>query len=613
MMTADEACKAAGHYSQSGQFLPAEHMYRFALQLNPRHAAALHGLGQVLYRKGSNSEAIIALRKSLELNPENADGWSDLGAALCRTQTFAEAEAACAEALRLRPKVAPALSNLGYALMGQGKPEQAIAVLEEAIRVRPNLAGAHANLGIAFKCLDRPEEALAALAEAHRLDPANTHTANTTGIVLQREGKLERALEFYLLALRLQPNYTDALNNLATCYKELGQFEEAIARYHRALQLEPDHALAYYNLSELAVGGRYQFSAEEIATLRRLFAAEDASNLSRTVAGFALGAVLDVQGSYDEAFGVYEQVNALRRGWLQANNRAFDHEQHRAFVDDIIATFDRKHFQRPRDWGTDSELPVFILGMPRAGTTLVEQIVASHPAVHGAGELGEFPRLVAQVMGRKAGLPKPEPFPGREAARDVAARHLRTLVQLGNEASRVTVKLPENVFYLGLLAELFPRARAIYCRRDPRDVCLSCYFHNFQHMDFAFSFEDVAVYYRQYERLMAHWRCVLPIPIYQVRYEDLLADQEGVTRGLISYCGLPWDERCLRFHNSSRPVQTASTVQVRRPLTGKSAGRWKHYQKHLAPLLEALKANGVNPEMPTADCSLEKLPCVPAK
>jgi hypothetical protein len=206
-------------------------------------------------------------------------------------------------------------------------------------------------------------------------------------------------------------------------------------------------------------------------------------------------------------------------------------------------------------------------------------------------------------------MPRPNPVACREMAQKLSSRYLCWLRQLAApaKATRVTDKNLGNVFYLGLIATIFPQARVIYCRRDPRDVCLSCYFQNFHYMDFSWSLEEIAFYYGQYERLIAHWRRVLPLSIYEVCYEDLITNQEHVTRNLLIHCGLSWDERCLAFYNTRRAVQTASTMQVRKPLSTKSAGRWKYYQSHIGPLLEALKANGVEPE-PAHSCTASNQP-----
>jgi hypothetical protein len=228
--------------------------------------------------------------------------------------------------------------------------------------------------------------------------------------------------------------------------------------------------------------------------------------------------------------------------------------------------------------------------MPRSGTTLVEQILASHPEVFGVGELGEFPRLMAQLTGtgKHGRLARAIPFPNRAVAKDVQSRYLRLLTDRVKGASRVVNKTLENAFYLGLLATLFPNARFILCRRDARDVCLSCYFNNFQNMDWSWSLEDIVAYYREYERVMNHWKKVLPLPIHEITYEDLIANQERVTRELLQFCGLDWNEHCLTFYDTCRTVQTASAIQVRSPLSAKSIGRWISYRAHLGPLLTAL-------------------------
>jgi len=580
---------ASGYYS-AGQFAPAEHMLRYVLEREPNHGAALHALGQIGYLTGNLNQAVVSMKRATECAPGNADYWNDLAVVYCKTVAFPEAVAACEEALRLRPDYAEALNNLGYALLYQGKYDRAVTALEEAVRLRPAMADAYGNMGAALKCLDRPEEAAAALDQGLRLNPNNADAANMAGMIVQREGELERAAGYYRHALRVRPNYADAMNNLATVFKEQGALDEAVAHYREALRIQPGHVLAYSNLGELAAAEKYHFPPEDLEWMRTYVANVDHQGLWRSVIGIALAAVLEVQGNYEEAFRLFEQAAALRRAWLQANKRAFDPQRHRAFIDDVITTFSSAYFQQVQGWGKDTELPIFILGMPRSGTTLVEQILASHPQVAGAGELGAFPRMMAQLTGTVGGseLARPVPFPNRAVANDVAADYLRRLTQLAKGTPHVTLKTLEHFVYLGLLATLFPRARVIYCRRDPRDVCLSCYFHNFQGMDYSWSLEDLAVYYRQYERLMAHWADVLPLPIHEVHYEGLIAHQEEVTRSLLTFCGLDWDEGCLAFHKTRRAVQTASTIQVRKPLSAKSIGRWRNYRTHLAPLLAAL-------------------------
>jgi hypothetical protein len=242
----------------------------------------------------------------------------------------------------------------------------------------------------------------------------------------------------------------------------------------------------------------------------------------------------------------------------------------------------------------DTEMPVFIIGMPRSGSTLVEQILASHPEVFGAGEIGDLPRFMTEYAVSQASSPANSilspPFLLRDqrAARELAAHYLESIAAFGTGAARVTIKTLQNFLHLGMIATLFPRARIIHCRRDTIDVCLSCFFTNFQNVDFAWSLSDIGVYHRSYQKLMAHWSRVLPLPIHEISYEELIQNQEAVTRKLLAFCGLDWDERCLAFWSTRRVVQTASAVQVRKPISSQAIGRWRHYRSHLGPLFEAL-------------------------
>ncbi len=389
----------------------------------------------------------------------------------------------------------------------------------------------------------------------------------------------------------LTSDAVDAAYSLAMALEQRGLFDEAIRYYHKTLDGAPDHAWALYSLSQLAAEDRYTFTAGEMQHLRGLVAANAGSPDERNTLCFTLATLLDKQGAYDEAFAYYRQGNELKRQMLRAENRAYDAAAHRAHVDALITTFDETYFDRARDWGRDTELPVFVLGMPRSGTTLVEQIVSSHPQVFGAGELEEMPRMMRRLAGTAAGADPsaPRPLPSQAAARDMAAAYLRHLERFSAGARRVTVKSLENYRYLGVLATLFSGARVIYCRRNPLDVCLSCYLQRFHYTNYTWSLEDIGSHYRQYERLMEHWRAVSPLPILEVRYEDLVANQEAMTRKLLDFCGLDWDERCLVYFKNPRPVRTMSVVQVRRPLFTKSIDRWRHYEAHLGPLFQALR------------------------
>jgi tetratricopeptide (TPR) repeat protein len=493
------------------------------------------------------------------------------------------------EAVRLQLDFAEAYNNLGNLCQQRGEWERAVTCLRRATELKPALAPFHSNLGNALRGRGKLAEAAQSYEQAARLEPDNPDLAYNFGVALHDEGDLDRAIENYHRALRLRPNFAAASNKLAIALKEQGLVDEAVLQFRRTLELAPGHAHAYYNLSELAGVGRYQFTASELERIKGLLASPDCSAVDRSLYAFTLASVLDKQGAYDEAFDYYRIGNELRKRYFEEHGLGFDAQEHKALVTRIIEFYGRSYFERVKKWGTATELPVFIIGMPRSGSTLVEQILASHPKVFGGGEIGEVYHFISQFSDNAGPLTDPHLYrtqflPNLRAARRMADAYVRSIDQRGQGAARVTIKTLENHLHLGVIATMFARARIIHCRRDALDVCLSCYFQNFQNVAFACSLEDIGAYYRAYEDLMAHWARVLPARIHEVNYEELVHNQEAVTRRLLEYCGLDWDERCLSFWNTRRVVRTASTVQVRKPISTQAIGRWRHYEAHLGPL-----------------------------
>jgi tetratricopeptide (TPR) repeat protein len=600
MASVAAAFELATRSHAEGKLALAEQFALSVLTEEPAHAEALHLLGIIALQKGNASLAVDYLNRSLLCDGHNAVVWKNMGDVYLAAGDLVSGVASYERALRLEPHFADAHDHLGIALQHLGYLERAVASHQEAVRLAPDLARAHNNLANALRSQGKSAEVAAAFEQAHRLAPECPEFVYNLGTALHEEGELERAVDCYRLALRMRPGHADASNNLATALKEQGNLDEAIAQFRQTLCLKPDHASALYNLSELAAVGHYQFAPEELERVKALAQSPRVSALERSLCGFAVASVLDKQKAYDEAFAYYRMANDLRRP--QDHGVAFDAARHEAFVDGIIATYDEAYFERVRDWGVDTDLPVFIIGMPRSGSTLVEQILASHPSVFGAGELGQMPQLLAKLAADSQYLNGTPLLPDPRAARDMAAAYLKCLQSVGKGAPRVTIKTLENYLHLGAIATLFPRARIIHCRRDPLDICVSCYCQNFNHLDFTWSLDDIGAYYRAYEKLMAHWDRVLPVRIHEVYYEELIHNQEAVSRDLVSFCDLDWDERCLSFFKTRRVVRTASTVQVRKPISTKSIGRWKHYRSHLGPLLAALGRGfeGGAEEMPAA-------------
>jgi hypothetical protein len=300
---------------------------------------------------------------------------------------------------------------------------------------------------------------------------------------------------------------------------------------------------------------------------------------------FHLGHLYDRTGEYDRAFSHFRQGNNLVQS-------PYDSDEHHRLVSSLIRAYDPASLATHPRATLPTEQPIFIVGMPRSGTTLVEQILTSHPRVYGAGELDDLSQIAA-ALPRTLG--SAEPYPRcldtlTQAQVDaLAQQHLAKLAALSGNAPRVTDKMPLNFLNLGLIALLFPHARVIHCTRDPLDTCLSCYFCNFAgNLPYTYDLAHLGQFYKEYTRLMRHWKKVLPVRMREVSYEQLVADPEAQMRALVAFCGLDWDGNCLEFHNTERAVMTASDVQVRRPIYNSSVGLWRRYEKHLAPLLEAL-------------------------
>jgi tetratricopeptide (TPR) repeat protein len=473
------------------------------------------------------------------------------------------------------PEFTEAHYNLANLLSSLGRPAEAVPHYREALRQRPDFAECHNNLGSTLLTLGDADAAVGHLEQAVRLRPDFALAHYNLGNALRERNQVAEGVASYRRALRLKPDLALAHAALGEASLEQGDRQSAESHFRGALRLDP---LSPHVLLNLAEHNLYTAADPGIDQLRSWLADPRLSPDFASQLHFTLGHLLDRAGATDEAFDHFRRGNALRRSLFQQSGTAFDPAEHTRHIDRLTAAYSSEYFRRVQGFGLDSELPVFIVGMPRSGTTLVEQILAQHPEVYGAGELKDVGRIASRL---------PEILDAA-TTRDLAAAHLRRLTQLGGPAARVTDKMPENFLHLGLIATLFPKACVLHCRRDPRDVCVSCFLQFFKGLNYTWDLDDLGRYYRDYERLMAHWAAVLPLPTLEVAYEDLVANQEAMSRRLVDFCGLAWDERCLKFYENRRPVQSMSKGQVRQPMYRSSVGRWRRYEAHLGPLLSAL-------------------------
>jgi tetratricopeptide (TPR) repeat protein len=375
--------------------------------------------------------------------------------------------------------------------------------------------------------------------------------------------------------------------------EEIGDFQGAEGSFRDALRHNPRFAFAHYKLAEL-LGGK--LPQQDLAWQRRLLEEGDLPDAQRLLLHFGLAQVLDARGEYAEAAGHLDRGNALQLSEWRKCGQEYDAKEYASLVARVIAVWTADFFQQVRGFGLQSEIPVFVVGLPRSGTTLIEQILASHSQVFGAGEIKLAGDTVTALGGKIADFSDAFRRLDRPAARRLASQQLETLRAWNPAALRVVDKTPDNYFFLGLLATLFPRAKLIHCRRDLRDVAVSCWMTHFREVRWANDQQHIASRFHEYQRLMEHWRKVLPAPLLDVDYEETVADLEGVARRLVAFCGLAWEPACLEFYQARRPVRTASAIQVRQPVFKTSVGRWKHYERALAPLFTAMEEEGTRNE-----------------
>jgi tetratricopeptide (TPR) repeat protein len=592
---------------------------RRALALESDYAEAHYNLGNALKDERKLDEAIACFRRAVEIKSDFAEAYSNLGVACREQRNLEEAMSCCRRAVELQPGFVEAHVNLGVALKDLGKLEESAASYRQALRLKPDHAEAHNNLGVILRELSQLDEAAAQYRRALELKPNFAGAHNNLGAIFKEQRKLEQAIACYRRALELQPDFAGAHNNLGIALRSQGKAEEAVECYRRALELEPGFAEARANLGRdlqergdfqgaedyfraaLKQNGRLAFAhydlaallggklpEEDLAALRHLLEEKELTGSQRMMLHFGLAHVLDARGEYDAAAENSIIANALALQEWKTSGQANDVESHGGFIDRIMAEFTPEFFARVAGFGVASERPVFVVGLPRSGTSLVEQILSSHSHVFGAGELNLAREAFAAAT---AGGMKPGTQLAsldRQSIPQLAQRHLEELGRRNADALRVVDKMPDNYFYLGFLAAQFPRARFIHCRRDLRDVAVSCWMTNFREIRWANDPGHIAARFGDYLRLMEHWRKSLPVPLLEVVYEETVTDLEAAARRLVSWCGLEWEPKCLEFHLANRPVRTASAVQVRQPVSGKSVGRWKHYERSLAGLLSAI-------------------------
>jgi tetratricopeptide (TPR) repeat protein len=637
---------------QQGRAHEALPLFARAVALQPGSARMLANLGEAFRVVGRHNEALDHLRKAVAVDPTLAQSWNSLGLLAFDQRRYAEAEASYRESIRLRPKFVAALINLGHVLQAQERIPEAAEVNRMALGIDPNNPLALMSLGYALSELAGPESLIEAETVSRRalaLAPRSPRAINNLARVLrlqcrideavaceerlsalnsrslpvqqdngrltrqqpsvlesargqERQGlsfldesQLDKAEAAFREAVRLDPTLTISWTSLARIQAERGDFEQSCHSARAVLAASPKSVEAYWRL---AITLRGRLPDHELQAMEELLGDESLSNDARSMLKFGLAAVLDGRGLYSRAASHLETANALEAVEQTARGLFYDPDLHSEFIAQMIAAFNADLLNRGRRWVEPNPRPVFVVGFPRSGTTLVEQIFASHSKVHGAGELYDVHRIF-DMLPKLVGQPAYKPFDaleilGPDSANAAARLYLESLDVLAPPgAARVADKMPDNIRLLGLIAILWPGARVIVCERDPRDIAVSCWQAGFKTNPWSNVWEHLAQRFADHQRIVEHWRQVRPLEWLDFRYEDQVANPEGQARRLIDFVGLEWEPDCLEPHLTKRVVRTLSLVQVRQPIHSRSVGRWKNYESSLQPLLIAFKRHGV--------------------
>ncbi|MCF6123080.1 MULTISPECIES: tetratricopeptide repeat-containing sulfotransferase family protein [Mesorhizobium] len=535
---------------QAGRRQEAETIYRQVLARQPKHAAAAHFLGLLLHQTGRSEEGLDLIERSVSLQPTNPDF----------------------------------LNNFGTVMRDLGRPAAAIDFFRGAVDLRPDQLAARDNLGSSLKQVGQFEEAEEIYRGTVARNPFHVRARIGLAETLQEAGRLDEALAVFREALAIRPKDADLLHGLGVGLMEKGKLDEAVDLFRQALAINPAMATAWLMLTQVK---RQKDRDSELGGMEAQHAKAPQDSLARMQLSFGLGKANDDLRDYGRAFDYFAEGNAIRRKGIN-----YDQARTRAEFEAMKATFDAGFFEKHRPSSISDDTPIFIVGMPRSGTTLVEQIIASHPQVYGAGELS----ILKKAVGKQFPATMPGGFPwgvsdmGDADFAEAGQAYLDMLHARYPNMRHVTDKMPGNFLLVGFIHMMMPKARIIHCARDAAATCLSIYKVHFRGDSHRYGYDlgELADFHNLYTDIMKHWHTVLPGVVHDVRYEDFVADQEGQTRALIAHLGLPWDDAALSFHETDRPVRTASAAQVRQPMYQGSVDLWKRYGDRLKPLLDKL-------------------------
>jgi tetratricopeptide (TPR) repeat protein len=533
---------------------------------------------------GQINASIKDYEKAVSLKPDYAEAYYNLGITLRELGQLEAALKSYEKALAIKHEYPEAHNNLGSVLLDLGSLDSATNHFEWALAFKPNYPEAHNNLGVVERKLEKFDKAIKSFKKAIDIQPNYVQAHSNLGNILQDIGQLDAAMNCYKNALAINPNHTQCYLDIGLIHKEKGQIDDAIKFFEKALTINPDHAVTYDNLSDIK---KYTINQKQITKMQSLLSSDILSPSDRRDLYFALSKVNENLDNQDELFKYLHEANRLRKHELN-----YSLDRSKTLFSTVKEIFSSTYPDIEKSLSSESSTfkPIFIVGMPRSGSTLVEQIMSSHHAVHGAGELTNLPTIIGPIATNQLnqGINKLL----EKSFLSIREQYLDVLANLNVSESIIINKLPLNFLYIGFILTSFPEAKIIHMKRDARAICWSIYKSNFRNTGngYSYNFDDLAGFYGLYADLMDFWHQLFPDRIYDMSYEELTTNQEEETRKLLQYCELDWDKNCLSFHKNKRAVKTASAIQVREKMYQGSSEAWKKYEIHLKPLIKALSA-----------------------
>jgi len=570
---------------QQGKLDEALESYDRAIQIKPDDAIAFFNRGNVLCQLRYLEKGLKSYDKAIELKSDFAEAYSNRGNILGELGKLEEALTSYNKAIELKPDYVEAHSNRGNILGFLGYLDEAQKSYETAIKLKPSYAQAHSNLGSVLEKTGGLIDAVESYDKAISLKPDFVEAYSNRGNVLAQLGKPDEALENFDKAIRLNPDFVEAHSNRGKVLDEIGRLDDALQSYERAIQLKPDYANAHRSISTLI---KYDRQNPHIKIMESLLSNSGLSDQDRMYLYFALAKVYDDLGEYKDGFDHLQKANFLRH---QELNYDIDSDKNLfAKIKEVLNSKNLASIDAP-DSNTNLR-PLFIVGMPRSGTSLVEQILASHSKVHGAGELEVIGRLAFPIISGKfqGGFDQSNARIFTEKIESLHNNYIETLTSLNVRETVFTDKMPNNFIFVGLILSAFPKSKIIHVKRDPIATCWSNYKHFFSGNGngYAYDMGNLAVFYNLYRDLMAFWHEQFPGMVYDLDYESLTENQEEQSRKLLDFCGLDWEKECLYFYKTKRAVRTASSAQVRRKMYKGSSEAWRKYESYLQPLIDSL-------------------------